>query len=241
MRPTPGQSPGSGTAGHGSSSRWVRAQPFGDRAYLLEPAGAPGGEPPGEDPGTEATAWVLAAVRTAQERWPGATVVAGLASVLVAFESPGDLPDQASVAHGWPRPDRGAAPGGEQRVVRIPVRYDGPDLGDVARGLGLAPAELVARHRAAQWTVAALGFSPGFGYLSSPDPLFRAIRRRADPRRRVPPGSLAIAAGMSAVYPSSTPGGWNLIGTTDAVLFDADRTPPALLRVGDLVVFQELP
>jgi KipI family sensor histidine kinase inhibitor len=199
-----------------------------------------GGDRGGEQAG-EATAWVLPVVRAAQDRWPAATVVAGLASVLVAFDSPADRPDEASLLRGWAPPGPGTAPDSGTRVLRIPIRYDGPDLADVARGLGLTPAELAARHSTAEWTVAALGFSPGFGYLSSPDPLFRSVPRRADPRRRVPAGTLAIAAGMSAVYPSATPGGWNLIGTTDAVLFDAGRVPPALLRVGDRVAFQERP
>ncbi len=216
---------------------WVHVSPFGDRAYLLEPGAAP----EGGGRGVEATAWVLPVVSAARDRWPAATVVAGLASVLVAFESPAGRPDEVSLLRGWARPDPGAASAAGTRVLRIPIRYDGPDLADVAQRLGLSPAELAARHRAAEWTVAALGFSPGFGYLTTPDPLFRDVPRRADPRRRVPAGALAIAAGMSAVYPSATPGGWNLIGSTDAVLFDVGRVPPALLGVGDRVVFEEQP
>jgi KipI family sensor histidine kinase inhibitor len=228
----PGRPRGAWSAEPGSAG-WARVLPFGDRAYLLEPDGGP--------QGADATAWVLAVARAAQDLWPAATVVAGLASVLVAFDSPADLPRQSSLLRGWAAPGPGAGPGPEPRVLRISIKYDGPDLGDVALLLGLTASELAARHRAADWTVAALGFSPGFGYLRSSDPLFGSIPRRADPRRRVPAGSLAIAAGMSAVYPSETPGGWHLIGTTDAVLFDVRRVPPALLRVGDRVVFEERP
>lgn len=254
MIPEPIRLPDPGPEEPGPPAPWVRATPFGDRAYLLEPGAVParGGQEGGQGAGGEqaaggepagaATAWVLPVVSAAQDRWPAATVVAGLASVLVAFDSPVDRPDEASLLGGWsPPPHPGAAPDTGTRVLRIPIRYDGPDLADVARDLGLTAAELAARHRAAEWTVAALGFSPGFGYLSCPDPLFRSVPRRAAHRRRVPAGSLAIAAGMSAIYPSATPGGWNLIGTTDAVLFDVGRVPPALLGVGDLVVFQEQP
>ncbi len=93
------------------------------------------------------------------------------------------------------------------------------------------------RHLAATWTVAAVGFSPGFGYLTSDDPVFGQVPRRADPRRRVPAGSVALAGGMCAVYPSATPGGWQLIGTSDVSLFDPDAVSPALLAAGDAVRF----
>jgi KipI family sensor histidine kinase inhibitor len=98
-----------------------------------------------------------------------------------------------------------------------------------------------SRHGRAEWTVAALGFSPGFGYLTCPDPLFSSVPRRADPRPRVPAGSVALAAGMCAVYPSATPGGWQLVGSTDRVLFDPGQDPPAVLAAGDRIVFDELP
>ena len=100
------------------------------------------------------------------------------------------------------------------RLHTLPTRYDGPDLADVAAMLRLPTAEVVRRHQAAIWTVAAIGFSPGFGYLTTPDPLFAEVGRRADPRPKVPRGSVALAAQMCAVYPSATPGGWQLIGST---------------------------
>ena len=127
------------------------------------------------------------------------------------------------------------------RLHTLPTRYDGPDLADVAAMLRLPAAEVVRRHQAAIWTVAAVGFSPGFGYLTTPDPLFAAVGRRADPRPRVPRGSVALAAQMCAVYPSATPGGWQLIGSTTAELFDVTAEHPALLRVGDRVEFVEVP
>jgi len=216
----------------------VRIGPFGDRAILLESADLP-------MPGT---AWVLQLAGRARGVWPRATVVPGLASVLVAFERPSDRPNGhpraliSALASGDPTADADPRPGlNPTRPHRIETRYDGLDLVDVARILGLPASEVVSRHRAATWTVAALGFSPGFGYLTTTDPLFAQVGRRADPRPRVPAGSVALAAGMCAVYPSPTPGGWQLIGSTTATLFDSEVEPPSLLGVGDLVQFVEVP
>jgi KipI family sensor histidine kinase inhibitor len=127
------------------------------------------------------------------------------------------------------------------RLHTLPTRYDGPDLADVAAMLHLPAAEVVRRHRAAIWTVAAIGFSPGFGYLTTTDRVFAEVGRRPDPRPKVPRGSVALAAQMCAVYPSATPGGWQLIGSTGAELFDVAAEHPALLRVGDRVEFVEVP
>lgn len=122
------------------------------------------------------------------------------------------------------------------RTIEIPVRYDGPDLDDVAQLCGLSVAEVVARHLAADYTVAFLGFAPGFGYLLGGDPQLN-VPRLATPRTRVPAGAVAIAGPYSGVYPRDSPGGWRLIGATKATLFDATRTPPALLAPGDAVRF----
>ncbi|MCU0302417.1 MAG: allophanate hydrolase subunit 1, partial [Candidatus Nanopelagicales bacterium] len=100
-------------------------------------------------------------------------------------------------------------------------------MADVATMLRLPAAEVVRRHAEAVWTVAAIGFSPGFGYLTTADPLFAGVVRRPDPRPRVPRGSVALAAGMCAVYPSATPGGWQLIATTATELFDVHAEHPA--------------
>jgi UPF0271 protein len=135
--------------------------------------------------------------------------------------------------------DRAGQAGQADRGVehRIEVRYDGEDVGEVAAALGVSIGELTARHASTTWTVAALGFSPGFGYLTCDDPLFAGIARRSQPRTRVPAGALAVAAGMCAVYPSASPGGWQLIGSTDEVLFDALSVTPARLAPGDRVRF----
>jgi KipI family sensor histidine kinase inhibitor len=124
----------------------------------------------------------------------------------------------------------------EPRTVEIPVRYDGPDLAEVAALTGLPEAEVVRRHAGATYTVAFSGFAPGFGYLTGLDKTLYVARRDA-PRQRVPAGAVAIAGEYTGVYPRPTPGGWRLIGETDVVLFDADRDPPALFGPGDQVRF----
>ncbi|MCI4011505.1 urea amidolyase family protein [Brevibacterium sp. ZH18] len=127
---------------------------------------------------------------------------------------------------------------GTAREVTIDVVYDGEDLAEVAELLSISPAEVVARHQQATWQVAFAGFAPGFGYLAGDDPLFD-VPRRSSPRTRVPVGSVALAGEFTGVYPRSSPGGWQLIGRTDATLWDLDREPPALFVPGTLVKFQE--
>jgi KipI family sensor histidine kinase inhibitor len=125
------------------------------------------------------------------------------------------------------------------RRIDIPVRYGGehgPDLQRVADHAGLAPGEVIARHAAVEYTVAMLGFAPGFPYLLGLDPQL-ATPRLATPRTRVAQGSVAIGGAQTGLYPQSSPGGWNLIGRTDHTLFDPQRDPPALLAPGDHVRF----
>jgi inhibitor of KinA len=126
------------------------------------------------------------------------------------------------------------------RVHEIPVSYDGPDLEAVSVSCGLSRKEVIARHSGRRYTVDLLGFVPGFGYLSELDSSLR-LPRRPQPRPRVPAGSVAIAGAQTAIYPLETPGGWHLIGRTDAVLFDPQRDQPSLLRAGDIVRFVPLP
>jgi KipI family sensor histidine kinase inhibitor len=123
-------------------------------------------------------------------------------------------------------------------VVEIPVHYDGPDLAEVARLTELSVAEVIAAHTGSDWRVAFCGFAPGFAYLSGGDRRL-AVPRRQRPRTTVPSGSVALAGELSAVYPHSSPGGWQLIGHTDTVVFDVAREPPALLQPGMAVRFVE--
>jgi KipI family sensor histidine kinase inhibitor len=122
-------------------------------------------------------------------------------------------------------------------AVRIPVSYDGPDLADVARSLGFSAEEVVARHTGTPWTVAFTGFAPGFGYLTGGDPVFD-VPRRESPRTRVPAGSVGLAGRFSGVYPTDSPGGWQLIGRTGERMWDLDRAEPALLVPGATVTFE---
>ena len=128
----------------------------------------------------------------------------------------------------------GARPAGER--VEVPVHYDGADLPGLADLFGTTPAELVARHSGAEWTVAFCGFSPGFGYLTQPGRSWD-VPRRTTPRTRVPAGAVGLAGAFSGVYPRESPGGWQLIGRTDLAVFDVDREPAALLRPGTRVRF----
>jgi KipI family sensor histidine kinase inhibitor len=121
--------------------------------------------------------------------------------------------------------------------VVIQVRYDGDDLAVVARAWGCSADDVVERHTTTAFTVAFCGFAPGFAYCES-DPALPAVPRRDDPRPRVPAGSVALAADYCGVYPRPMPGGWQLIGTTDAVLFDPSRDRPALLAPGTVVRFE---
>lgn len=121
-------------------------------------------------------------------------------------------------------------------IVEIEVTYDGPDLDDVAIATGRSVAEVVAAHTGTLWRAAFVGFAPGFAYLTSADnPL--AVPRRSEPRTRVPAGAVALAAGYSAVYPRSSPGGWQLIGHTDRAMWVPSADPPALLTPGRSVRF----
>jgi KipI family sensor histidine kinase inhibitor len=123
-------------------------------------------------------------------------------------------------------------------AVEIAVTYDGPDLAEVARLTGLDEAEVVAAHTGTPWRIAFGGFAPGFAYLTGGDPRL-AVPRRDEPRTTVPAGAVGLAGEYSGVYPRPSPGGWQLIGSTDAVLWDADRDPPALLAPGGFVRFRE--
>lgn len=133
-----------------------------------------------------------------------------------------------------------AAPGAasERRAdVVIDVVYDGPDLAEVADRTGLTIAAVIDAHTAAPWRVGFSGFAPGFAYLVDGDPRLR-VPRRPEPRTSVPAGSVGLAGEFSAVYPRQSPGGWQLIGHTDAVLWDLQRPNPALLAQGMWVQFR---
>lgn len=120
--------------------------------------------------------------------------------------------------------------------IDIPVTYDGEDLAEVAEHLGWSIDELVRRHTAAVYTVAFTGFAPGFAYMHGDDPAFEVPRRKS-PRLRIPAGSVAIAGTFAGIYPTDSPGGWQLLGRTSLAMWDLSRPRPALLAPGDRVRF----
>ena len=140
--------------------------------------------------------------------------------------------EAAALAHA----DSDATP---RRTVEIPVDYQGEDLPDVAEFLGIAVAEVVARHISCPWQAAFAGFAPGFVYLAGGHPSFRQVPRRPTPRTRVPAGAVALAGDFSAVYPSASPGGWQLIGVTGLPMWDLQRTEPAWVQPGFQVQFRD--
>ncbi|MFB4295605.1 allophanate hydrolase subunit 1 [Actinomadura sp. NTSP31] len=197
----------------------MRILPAGDRALLVEL------------PGPEAMLGLYAALTAAPPR--GVADVVPAARTLTLLLDPSADPAEVAAAV------RGARPGaaaGSAETVEVPVVYDGPDLGAVAALTGLAPDAVVAAHTGTPWRVAFTGFAPGFGYLEGGDPRLD-VPRRGTPRVRVPAGAVGLAGRFSGVYPVESPGGWQLIGRTEAVLWDLDRDPPALLRPGVKVRF----
>ncbi|WP_322858476.1 allophanate hydrolase subunit 1 [Mycobacterium europaeum] len=121
--------------------------------------------------------------------------------------------------------------------VVIDVVYDGPDLAEVAGHAGLTIAQVIDAHTGSLWRVGFSGFAPGFAYLVDGDPRLQ-VPRRSEPRTSVPAGSVGLAGEFSAVYPRRSPGGWQLIGRTDAVMWDLARPAPALLMQGMWVQFR---
>jgi KipI family sensor histidine kinase inhibitor len=167
---------------------------------------------------------------------------AGVIDLVPASRTIGVTVDPAvlplSVAHNWLAHTElsAAVPAEERPAVELPVRYDGPDLADVAESLGITTEAVIELHSGSEWRVAFCGFAPGFGYLFT-DHDRLSVPRRATPRTAVPVGAVGLAGEFSGVYPRSSPGGWQLIGSTDAALWDATTEPPALLAPGTVVRF----
>jgi KipI family sensor histidine kinase inhibitor len=175
------------------------------------------------------------------EALPTLLIRRGLRELLVESQtpSPGLRTDVERVLATDPAPtDVASLP---SRIVHLPVSYDGTDLPLVAGLLHCSPQNVVRAHGEQAWRVAMMGFAPGFGYLEPIGPLtldWGSLPRRESPRSRVPRGSVAVAAGMSAVYPQEMPGGWHLIGVTAVTMFDVlDEQRPAVLGPGDVVRF----
>ena len=154
----------------------------------------------------------------------------------VLLDGPEDMEAARSYLAAWtPSGNAGERP---SRMVELPTTYDGEDLDDVARRWGMTRAEAVATHTGTEFTVAFVGFSPGFAYCSGLPPEL-AVPRLDRPRPKVAAGSVGVAGEYAGVYPSASPGGWRLLGRTDAALWDVTRAEPALLTPGTRVRFVE--
>ncbi|SDO44225.1 sensor histidine kinase inhibitor, KipI family [Microbacterium sp. ru370.1] len=204
---------GTPTPEGGTGSRVV-LRPMGERAVLAEVADLDG----------------VVALHAALAAEPAAGVeelVPAARTVLVAFDPRriGRAAVREWIHRAAVAPADIARPG---PLVEVPVRYDGADLDETAAILGIRAVDLAARHAGVEWTVAFTGFAPGFAYLVSAEWPFD-VPRLAQPRTRVPAGAVGLAGTFSGAYPRETPGGWRLIGTADAVLFDPDAAAPVLL------------
>lgn len=199
----------------------VNVLPYGDRALLVEVEGLD----------------AVAAVRSALERAPlpgQRELVPAARTVLIQLDRP---PADTDVARLRRLPLTSSGDSQEATLVTVPVVFDGPDLDEVASRTGRPLPALIDELTAAELVVAFGGFAPGFGYLTGLPPHLH-VPRRETPRTRVPAGAVGLAGPFAGVYPSASPGGWQLIGHTDVVLFDVDRDPPALFRPGVRVRFE---
>ncbi|MFY2860919.1 5-oxoprolinase subunit B family protein [Mycobacterium sp. THU-M104] len=187
------------------------------------------------DSTADVAAWV-AALRAAA--LPGVVdIVPAVRTVLVKLDGPGRQGTlRRRLATLRVGADAAAPPNLGPHMV-IDVAYDGPDLDEVAGLTGLSTATVVEAHTSTAWQVGFSGFTPGFAYLVGGDPRLR-VPRRPEPRTSVPAGAVALADEFSAIYPRQSPGGWQLIGHTDAPLWDIDRPSPALLTHGMWVQFR---
>jgi KipI family sensor histidine kinase inhibitor len=197
---------------------------YGDRALLLEC-------------GSGDEALTLAATLREDCLPEVIDIVPGARTVLVALTGPEALAAVRARLTDLciPQPSERSAP--QSADVVIDVVYDGADLTEVAELTGMTADEVVEAHTGTPWRVGFGGFAPGFAYLVGGDPRLQ-VPRRAEPRTRVPAGSVALAGEFSGVYPRESPGGWQLIGRTDAVLWDVERPQPALLTPGIWVRFR---
>jgi 5-oxoprolinase (ATP-hydrolysing) subunit B len=184
---------------------------------------------------------VHAAARLARERYGDqlVDVVPGHETLLLVWRPWSVVSDFSELALECASSEKSDDNAPRPPAITIPVRYDGADLGTAAIALGISTDEVVRKHVATEYTVAFVGFSPGFPYLLADEPsVLLELPRLATPRTEVPAGSVAVAAGYCGIYPRASPGGWNLLGRTDVVLFDPERERPALLEPGMQVRFE---
>lgn len=205
-------------------TKGLRLLPAGSDGLLVELADLP------------AVLALLDALQAARPR--GVTdIIPGARTLLIRFD-PLALAPEALSAH-LQALDLSEARAPQGQLHEVPVLYDGADLAEVAALLGWSVPDLIARHTAATFTVAFTGFAPGFAYMTCDDPALE-VPRRAVPRKRIPAGSVALAGAFGGIYPSDSPGGWQLLGRTPLQMWDLSRERPALLAPGDRVRFQDM-
>ena len=197
----------------------------GDRGWLVEC-------------GAHSPAAVAVAIRAQPWAERLQDVVPAAATVLVVASDAATMPQLAValrelLARGTAAPTEAV----ERRTVVVPVRYDGPDLAEVAHRTGRSPAEIAELHSTAEYTVDFFGFAPGYAYIGGVPEALR-VPRMDSPRPRVAAGTLAIAGPYTVVYPGNTPGGWLQIGTAELEIWNLAHDPPTMLSVGDRVVFE---
>jgi KipI family sensor histidine kinase inhibitor len=198
--------------------------PLGDRAFLARFAT--------ED---EAARWV-AAVRA--RGWTGVEDVV-LAYQTAAVHADPDRIDLDVLEERLRTLPTGGEGRGGGRLIRLPVLYDGADLGEVARRRSLTESEVIAHHAGHEYRVFAIGFQPGYPYAGYLPPALSGLPRRESPRARVPAGSVAIAGRQTGVYPEASPGGWHLLGRTPSRIVDLEGGffP---IRAGDRIRFESI-
>jgi KipI family sensor histidine kinase inhibitor len=203
----------------------VRFLPFGPHALLVEVSDL------------EQVAALHAEVERRREAgWAPELVDVVPGACTLLLDGIGDVGSAIREIGGWSPPPVTA---GEGETVEVDCVYDGPDLAAVAGAWDLSPEAAAAHHSSLVHSVAFCGFNPGWAYLAGLDEE-HAVARRENPRTTVPAGSVAVAGLYTGVYPRDSPGGWQLIGRTEAVLWDADREPPALFVPGHRVRFVDV-
>jgi KipI family sensor histidine kinase inhibitor len=203
---------------------WPRVLPYGESGFLVELG----------DSFDEA---VVDRARSLADRWEYGQAIPAYTSVVLGYDGQHDPAlAETRVARLLRTEGRQVKLSAASRLVEIPTRYDGEDLADVAAMSKLSIDELVALHSGREYTVFFLGFLPGWAYCGQLDPRIKAPRLPS-PRPRIAAGTVAVVDGQTGVYSYPSPGGWRLIGSTDAVMFDPAREQPSLLRPGDRVRF----
>ncbi len=212
----------------------MAARPLADRAVTFELA---------DTVGAEAAARVSAAHRAIAKlvedgALPGALELSRAYCSITLHYDPlkarqAELIETVTEALAGAEPDIDA----EGRRWILPCHYDGADLDDLSETLGMGRDSIIARHAETEFTVYAIGFLPGLPFMGDLPEGF-SIPRRSSPRTKVPKGSVAIANGLTVIYPAESPGGWHIVGTCPVPLFDATRDAPALLSAGDQVRFE---